>query len=1172
MQIKEFFKKDINRNIETVIKADDRDHISDEVVEYVITREISTKIRDFFSAYKNYKGANGVWISGFFGSGKSHLLKILSYVLENKTFDGYKSGELFAEKIEDDAMLKADVLAVTRIPSESILFNIDQQSQITSKSDENAILSVFYKVFYDHLGYYGFQPHVAEFEMWLDKQGKYEEFKTQFEQLQNKSWKEARIDYFDPAVTDTISEVLRVLFNSKSSKYEEILDELEAKHKQSIEDFCNRVNNYIQSKPKGFRLNFFVDEVGQYISENTKLMLNLQTIAETLATVTKGNSWILVTSQEDMEKVVGDMNKKQQNDFSRIRDRFRLKIPLTSANVDEVIEKRLLSKNDDAQKLLVDSFKKENAHLETLISFSDAGVQFAGYKDKADFANKFPFIPYQFDLFQNCRRALSSHNTFQGKHASVGERSMLGVFQQVVKSIEEKDERTIVSFDMMFEGIRNELRGEIQSTIILAERNLDNRFAVKVLKALFLVKYFHNFKTTMRNISVLMIDDIDVDLKQHEKKIEEALNTLENQSYIQRNGDNYEFLTDDEKDVEEEIKSTDVDESQVTQLLKEIFFDEIIRDNKISYTANRQYYDFTSKIDGSAVGREKELEIEIITQNNIDYERDSYHKSQTMGSNGMKIVLAPDSVFIKDIKMYLKTNKYIKQKQSSTNRSEIKRILHEKGVQNTERRKSLILIGNKLLANSNVYMNGDLHQMGQHSDGKMRVFTAFQDLVRIVYPNLRMIGSIQYSEETIKNTVRGTQDDLFRDDDKTLTEAETEILNLINRRKAQSDRTSLIDVKNNFIRKPYGWYPNAIWTVVAKLYKRGSIEIKQDSNLLEDESVLNAILNSARHANTLLERQAEYDSRTVKKLKDIYADAFDESCPLTEARDVATSFKNKLKEMSIEVNQLLVQKHEYPFLSSLEDFNEKLDRLTKKEYSYFLINTGEFEDELLDFKDDLLDPIKRFMNSDQLKIYNSIRTVLNGDTSNLNYVDGDEKEQLEQLLQNPRPYSGNLIRDAKVAKDQLSQKVSDRIKLEKEEATDVIQKIIEDLESKPEFEQLEYSQKSEILKPLKDELKKVENQRYIAVIRDSKNRVKDRLYNDQLNRIMELLTPKTPDDGGDSKKGDVEEPTPHYISKSRIKPKYSKTELRTHEDVKEYVDSLKEAFDEQIDQNRRISL
>src|SRR5664280_2550049 len=115
MIINEFFEKDINRPIETVIKADDQEHVLDEVQEYVVTNEVAKKIRDFFSAYNDYQGANGVWISGFFGSGKSHLLKILSYVLENKEFDGYKLGELFAEKIENDKILKADIINATRI-------------------------------------------------------------------------------------------------------------------------------------------------------------------------------------------------------------------------------------------------------------------------------------------------------------------------------------------------------------------------------------------------------------------------------------------------------------------------------------------------------------------------------------------------------------------------------------------------------------------------------------------------------------------------------------------------------------------------------------------------------------------------------------------------------------------------------------------------------------------------------------------------------------------------------------------------------------------------------------------------------------------------------------------------------------------------------------------------
>ncbi|WP_026451333.1 BREX system P-loop protein BrxC [Aequorivita capsosiphonis] len=1158
--IKQYFEKPIDRPIETVIKADDRDNISTEVTEYVITNEIGKKIRDFFQAYNDYAGANGVWISGFFGSGKSHLLKILSYVLENKEHDGWKSGELFAEKVDNDEMLKGDILNATRIPSESILFNIDQQAQITSKEDPNAILSVFYKVFYDHLGYYGFQPHVAEFEMWLDGKGKYEAFKTEYKKVNDTSWEVDRLEYFVLEVKD----ILATVFNESPEKYENILDELEDKNKQSIEDFCNRVKTYIDSKPKGFRLNFFVDEVGQYISDNTKLMLNLQTIAETLATKTKGDSWLLVTSQEDMETVVGDMNKSQQNDFSRIQARFKIKIPLTSANVDEVIEKRLLDKNDKAQEELANAHKKNGPHLESLLSFSEAGVQFRGYKDNNDYANKFPFVPYQFDLFQQCRIALSNHNAFQGKHASVGERSMLGVFQQVIKAIQERDKNALVSFDLMFEGIRNELRGEIQQSIILAEKQLDDRFAVKVLKALFLVKYFGNFKTTKRNISVLLIDDINVNLKDHEAKIDTALTILENQSYVQRNGDIFEFLTDDEKDVEEEIKNTDIDEQAITQLLKEILFDEIIRDNKIKYLENKQDYDFTSKIDGSFFGREKELEIEIITDNYQDYDNEAFIQSQTMGSTGMKLVLASNATFMHDVRMFIKTAKYEMQNRGSGTRPQVARILQEKSMQNVIRKKNLILMANKALAESQVFLNGSKLEMTNSSDGKTRVINAFQKLVAIVYPNLRMLKSVSFSEDTIKNTIRTAPDALFTNDDTTISEAEGEILSEILKRKNRSDRTTLNDIKNVFIKKPYGWYPNAIWTVTAKLYKRGKIEAKQDSNLLENEAFLNALLNSSHHGNTILDPQATFDATAVKKLKDAYKDAFDESCSLREAKDVASAFKERLIQMRIDVDQLLARKQSYPFLKSLEPFSEKLDRWSKKEYSYFITKLSEFEDELLDTKEDILSPIQRFMNGEQRNIYDDVKALLEGNTANFDYIQSDELDTLKTLIESDTPYKGSGVQLAKAAKDELSKKVLELIKEEKTGFIAAAEEYIDDISNRPAFKTLDTDQQLNVVKVLSDKKNAISNERFIANIRQSKQQL-SQIHTDALNLMANMAAPK-------KEAGKAAEPIAKYIRRSQIHVDYEKNELVSEDDVNEYVEALREAFLKRINENIKINL
>ncbi|HEY5590336.1 MAG TPA: BREX system P-loop protein BrxC [Paludibacter sp.] len=1169
MILKEFFERDINRPIETVIKADDQEHILEEVVEYVVTNEVAKKIQDFFSAYNDYQGANGVWISGFFGSGKSHLLKILSHVLENKEFDGYKLGELFAEKIGYDKILKADIINATRVPSESILFNIDQQAQITSKQEEDALLNVFYKVFNDHLGYFGAQRHVAEFERWIDTEGVYKKFQEDFEVLTGEFWSNARRKYFSPKVKDGIGQVLSKLMGGAPEKYSGIIETLRTDSSISIDDFCTKISDYIKTKPKGFRLNFFVDEVGQYISDNTKLMLNLQTIAETLSTKTKGNSWILVTSQEDMEKVVGDMTKSQQNDFSKIQARFKLKIPLTSANVDEVIEKRLLSKKDAAKVLLKNVWLKEQSNLETLLSFSEVGVQFKGYQNEKDFLSKYPFVSYQFDLFQQSIRALSNHNAFQGKHAAVGERSMLGVFQHVIQQIEKKDENSIVSFDLLFEGIRSTIRGELQSAIFLAEKQLDSDFAIKVLKALFMVKYYTNFKTTARNITTLMIDYIHVDLKAHEKKVIEALSLLENQTYIQRNGDLYEYLTDDEKDIEEEIKSTDMDDTQVTNLFREIIFDEIIRETKIRFLDNKQEYDFTSKIDGSIVGREKELVVEIITPNFQDHDRVDFFKSQTMGYNTLLMMVLPnDDHLLMDVRMYIKTEKYIRQNQSTTNKDNVKRILFEKAQQNTVRRSILVSLLRRLLGESDVYMNGMKQEMNNAADGKNKLVLAFQNLVKLAYPNLKMLGSTQFSEETIKSIIKNTQDDLFGADDSTMSEAESEVLNIIHRRKKQSDRTSLIDLRDHFARKPYGWYQNAVWSLAAKLYKRGKVELRQDSNLLEDDSVLTAFLNNRLYSNTLLEPQIDIDPKQIKALATAYSDFFDEPCQAKEAKEVALAFKEKLNEEFVRLNQILVSKDNYPFLAELVPVVNFIGKLTKKEYSYFLTNLKDFEDELLDNKEAITDPIKRFWNGEQKKIFDSIRNFFSGNQSNMEYIESDELTILKEVIAHPKPYSGILIQNAKATKDALTEKVIRQIDEERKLTKTAIENAVIRIEYHEDYKSLDETKRKLVLKPFEDELKRLKDQRFIANLRETKATVKGRLLEQQLNEMVRLAKPPVPE--VDGKK--VEEPIVHYQRLNTVRVDFSKSELRTIEDVEKYIEKLKENLIKLIQENKRISL
>ena len=368
MLLNEIFTKDVQRPIEGVIKADDGAHLGTEVDEYVLTNEAARGVELLLEAYTNYTNANGVWISGFFGSGKSHLLKMLAHLLgdvEGQEFDRAKVSNSFRTKATDK-FLPALLTKADGISAKSLLFNIDQKATLISKDQSDALLKVFVKVFDESRGYYGNQGHVARFERDLDTRGQYEPFKAAFERIAGIPWLLGReqtaleASSIDAAFTEVHGNATNGIIKQYSASYS-----------VSIEDFADEVKAWLDKQDKGFRLNFFVDEVGQFIGSNTHLMLNLQTIAESLNTKCQGRAWVFVTSQEDMDKVVGDRTKQQGSDFSKIQARFSTRVKLTSADVEEVIRKRLLEKNNAGTAALSEIYAKESANFKTLFDFVD---------------------------------------------------------------------------------------------------------------------------------------------------------------------------------------------------------------------------------------------------------------------------------------------------------------------------------------------------------------------------------------------------------------------------------------------------------------------------------------------------------------------------------------------------------------------------------------------------------------------------------------------------------------------------------------------------------------------------------------------------------------------------------------------------------------------------------
>lgn len=1177
MKLNAMFQKDINRQIEGVIKADDEASLLTEVEEYVLTKEVSKRLDDFLDAYNNYEVANGVWISGFFGSGKSHLLKMLALLLDGHQVDGRSALDLFLPKV-DDEILRGDLKRAASIPSKSILFNIDQKADVISKEQIDALLAVFVKVFDEACGYYGKQGYIAQFERELDQDGLLDTFKERFQALSGLEWDEGRkrVSRVSSSVDQAYSDVI-------GEQASNVLDKYRSDYRVSIEDFAEQVREYVDMQASNFRLNFFVDEVGQYIADNVKLMTNLQTIAESLATKCRGRAWIIVTAQEDMSSVVGEMSQQQGNDFSKIQARFATPMKLTSANVDEVIQKRLLLKTDESVHTLSDIYHEQADNFGTLFSFADGSQTYRNFTDRDHFIHAYPFVPYQFTLFQASIQNLSVHNAFTGKHSSVGERSMLGVFQDVVKRMADQEIGGLATFDMMFEGIRTSLQSKIQRSIQVAEQNLDNQFAIRVLKALFLVKYVKEFKATARNVCVLMQHGFNIDQKQLKSDVTEALNLLEHETYIQRNGEYYQFLTETEKDIEQEIKATEVDNSDVVDELARIVFEQIIVDRKIRYDENKYDYAFTRKLDGRMTGREAELGIHVISPFHEHAGNFDLLKMQSMGQNEVVIALQPNDRLMRDLLLYKQTDKFIKQNNSLNQDPEVKKILPDKGIQNQERFADIVRLVKSMISEAPFFVNGSQLDIREGSDPKGRIISAFYELIRMAYPHLGMLRGVLYTEADIGRYLKSSGS-LISDEDQQLNEAELEMLSFIKGNQTQGVRTTVKALLEHFELRPYGWYPAAILCTLAKLCARTKVEVRADSNVLEDDELVRALKNTHAYSNIVLEPQVEFSAVQVRKLKEFYGEFFDKPASTNEAKVLGKETGEALQQVLKELEILAAEKAQYPFLNVLNTPIDTLRGIVNKPYAFYLTDLSRSADQLLDLKEDILDPLRRFMGGSMKGIYHDVCEFTQNERHNFADVEGDEVAEIERILGDVNCFKGNSIQQAKSLMHELQQKILAQLSEEKQKAFAGIESMKQKLMSMPEFEALLEDQKELLLEPFARIHRKIDGESLIAMIRDEVRRFSDTEYSRLLSQAVSLAQPKpaAPEKpvpspqtttGGTTATPEAAEPKPvEVVSVHNLKVSSSKPLLVDEDDIDAYIEQLRKALQDEIRSGKRIQV
>ena len=978
MQIKDMFEKKIDRDIKGVIKVgqSDEENVYQELDEYVVTKELLKHFRDFFDNYE--KGINGstdkmgVWISGFFGSGKSHFLKILSYLLKNSVVEGKRAIEYFTDgKKIDDPMLIAKMTNSGTISSDVMLFNIDSKGSAKVGSGKEAIVEVFMKVFNEMQGYCGSIPYLAEFERQLDNEGRFEEFKEKFEEIAGAPWEKKRQAF--AVIQDKIVKTIVAMDFMSEEAARNWCKNAKGSYDLSIEKFVSLVKEYCEKKGPNHHVIFLVDEIGQYIADDTQLMLNLQTIVEDLGTACRGKAWVIVTSQEDIDSIT----KTKGNDFSKIQGRFDTRLSLSASNVDEVIRKRILEKNEISESALKLLYEQKESIIKNLITFTADTADKKLYTDKTDFADCYPFIPYQFNLLGQVLTAVRTHGA-SGKHLSDQSRSMLALFQESAVRLKDSQEGVLVPFSYFYDPLHKFIDHQHSQVITDAEDNsrLDE-FDVELLKVLFMIKYVKEIKANVDNLTTLMISNIDDDRIELRKKIEESLKKLIHETLVQKNGEIYIFLTNEEQEINNAIKNESVEMGEIIGEASTVIFEEILPEKKYRYSS-RYLFPFNQKVDDRYYknNQSNDIGLTIITPYGEEYSDSALRMLSSQG-HAVIVKLPNDSTFLDEITESIKIYKFLN-KNASGDKGSFDSIRRAKEDERIEKKERIRIFIEDALKHADIYVNGD------------KAVIAAKEPVNRISEALGKLVSMQYNKLTYMETAPEVSDimGIFDDNGGQLTFLGTsdttpnklaleDVIQVIGLNNARRMMTSLKALQDKFGAAPYGFDPKDVQWLVAMLFKMGRVSLtysSQNLSLLSNkkEELVRYLTKREFAEKLLIDIRERATDGQIRSAKEVMKDYFGFTLSSDDDDTIMKSFKNKAQDKLKLFDDLMIEYRINPKLPCkpvIEQAKKNLeDILTIKEPAEFFKIVDKNRDDLLDDADDTA-PVFDFFKSGQKKIF-----------------------------------------------------------------------------------------------------------------------------------------------------------------------------------------------------------
>lgn len=550
------FASEIDRRIEEVIKVDqtDQDILKHEIDEYVVTDAIRRHYTDVLDAYRDAytKPTDGVavWVSGFFGSGKSSFAKLLGLAIANRSIVDQGAATRFADRA-GDAKIKALLATITeRIPTHAVIFDVSTDRGI--RSGNQSLTEIMYGLFLQSLGY-AKDLDLSELEIALEGEGRLAEFEATYARLTKKEWAKSK-----GLLAFSLSEASRVMNALQPETYPFADSWVKAvKDKSDITPgkLAERATELMKRRKPGHSLMFVVDEVGQFVARDVQKMLDLQAVVQQLGVKGRGKHWIVVTSQEKLNELVSGLDDKKI-ELARLMERFPQQVHLEPSDISEVTSRRVLAKNAAAQTELGKLYDVHRGRL-TECTRLTADVQLPALT-RETFVDLYPLLPYQIDLIIQVVSGLRTQGG-ASKHVGGANRTIIKLAQQLLINpgvrLADEPVGTLARFDQVYDLVEGNIGSDLRAKIIAIPRTVNHRLAQSVAKVVCLLQYVKSVHRTPENIAAALYPSVGADSRLADVK--DALAELERAHLIRRGDDGYRIPTPAEDDWERARNAVD---------------------------------------------------------------------------------------------------------------------------------------------------------------------------------------------------------------------------------------------------------------------------------------------------------------------------------------------------------------------------------------------------------------------------------------------------------------------------------------------------------------------------------------------------------------------------------------------------------------------------------------